>query len=313
MSAASFQAALADAAPGSVVLRNERLATYTTLQVGGPADWLLSTDRAEYVAPVLKAARAHDVPVTVLGGGSNVVVADDGVRGLVLRLHLTGITSPEPDRVRAEAGVTMNGLVRWMVGRGLSGLEAWAGTPGTVGGAIYGNAHYAGHNISEKILSVRLVAPDGEAQTVAAGDMGFAYDTSRLQTTREIAVWAEFGAGTGAPEALRQVARQSLAHRKRTQPLAFASAGCMFQNPDPSRDRIPEGIPASAGALIDRAGLKGKKIGGAAISPVHANFVVNDGTATATDIRAIADLARTAVRERFGVELRHEVVFLGKF
>ena len=113
------------------------------------------------------------------------------------------------------------------------------------------------------------------------------------------------------PEALRQTARASLAHRKLTQPLALPSAGCLFQNPDPDREVLPAGVPASAGALIDRAGLKGRRVGGASISTVHANFLVNDGSATARDIRELAEMARSAVRERFGVELRNEIVFLG--
>jgi UDP-N-acetylmuramate dehydrogenase len=309
----AFDEALAAAVPDSAIRRQEPLAEHTTLQVGGPADWFVTVSAAGQLGPVLRAARAHGVPVTMLGGGSNVVVADEGIRGLVLRLQLTGISTPSADRVRAEAGVTMNGLVRWMVGRGLSGLEAWAGTPGTVGGAVYGNAHYGGQNISERIVQVHVVSRDGDEVTVARADMGFAYDTSRVQTTGEIVVWADFEAGAGVPDALRAVARRSLAHRKQTQPLALPSAGCLFQNPDPARDRLPDGMPASAGALIDRAGLKGHRIGGAVISPVHANFVVNDGTATAADIRELADQARTAVRERFGVELRNEVVFLGKF
>jgi len=310
---AGFEAALSAALPASAIQHHARLSEHTTLQVGGPADWLVTISDAAALGEVLRAARAHGVPVTMLGGGSNVVIADDGIRGLVVRLQLTGISSPSPDRVRAEAGVTMNGLVRWMVGRGLSGLEAWAGTPGTVGGAIYGNAHYGGHNISERVAQVRVVSRDGDERTVPRAEMGFAYDTSRLQTSGEIAVWVDFEVGSGAPEALRSVARASLAHRKRTQPLALPSAGCLFQNPDPARDQIPDGIPPSAGALIDRAGLKGHRIGGAVISPVHANFVVNDGSATAADIRALFEHAQAAVRRQFGIELRNEVVFLGKF
>ncbi len=310
---ATFDEAIAAAVPASAIKRDEPLAAHTTLQVGGPADWLVTVSSGAELSAVLRAAAAHEIPVTVLGGGSNVVIADAGIRGLVLRLHLVGISSPSAGSVRADAGVTMNGLVRWTVGRGIAGLEAWAGTPGTVGGAIYGNAHYGGVNIGDRVRQVQVVTREGVEKTVPRAEMGFAYDTSRLQTSGEIAVWAEFETGVGEPEALRAVARQSLAHRKRTQPLALPSAGCLFQNPDPARDRIPEGIPASAGALIDRAGLKGTRLGGAMISPVHANFVVNDGTATATDIYSIAERARTAVRDQFGVELRNEVVFLGKF
>jgi UDP-N-acetylmuramate dehydrogenase len=143
--------------------------------------------------------------------------------------------------------------------------------------------------------------------------MEFAYDTSRLKRTGEVVVWADFGVTQAPAEMLRATARRSLAHRKGTQPLAYPSAGCMFQNPDPERDNLPEGVPASAGALVDRAGLKGHRIGGAMISPVHANFFVSDGTATAADIHALANLARIRVRERFGVELRDEIMFLGRF
>jgi UDP-N-acetylmuramate dehydrogenase len=226
---------------------------------------------------------------------------------------MTGLSQPALDRVRAEAGVTINGLVRWTIGRGLANLEAWAGTPGTVGGAIYGNAHYGGRNIGDLVTDVRVVDPAGRLSTVPRDRMAFAYDTSRLQSTREVVVWADFGVTMGAPEALRAVARASLAHRKRTQPLASHSAGCIFQNPDPARDAVPPGIPPSAGALVDRAGLKGHCIGGARISPLHANFFVNEGGATAADIRALIDLARTRVRDRFGVDLREEVVSLGVF
>jgi UDP-N-acetylmuramate dehydrogenase len=128
-----------------------------------------------------------------------------------------------------------------------------------------------------------------------------------------VLVWAEFQMTPGDVAALRDTARASLHYRKRTQPLAMPSAGCVFQNPDPARDAIPEGLPASAGALVDRAGLKGHRIGGARVSETHANFVVNEGTATAADVRALIEQARAAVRDRFGIVLRDEIVYLGKF
>ena len=289
------------------------LAEFTTFRVGGPADWLVEVRTAGQLSAVVRAAREAGLDVTVLGGGSNVVIADRGIRGVVIRPLLTTISQPVADRVRAEAGVTMNGLVRWTVGRGVAGLEAWAGTPGTVGGAIFGNAHFGGRNIGDLVVSVQVVARDGQASVVAHDQLEFAYDTSRLKRTGEILVWAEFGARAGAPDALRAVARASLAFRKQTQPLALPSAGCIFQNPDPAVDRVPDGIPASAGALVDRAGFKGYRIGGAAISATHANFVVNDGRATASDIRSLVETARGAVRDRFGVTLRDEVMFLGQF
>ena len=146
-----------------------------------------------------------------------------------------------------------------------------------------------------------------------AGDMEFGYDRSRLQRTGEVLLWALFRVGHGDGPALRRKARESLAFRKRTQPLEAPSAGCVFQNPQLGRDRVPEGLPFSAGALVDRAGLKGVAVGGARVSPTHGNFIVNDGSATAVDIRRLIERCRSEVRDRFGVELHDEIVYLGEF
>jgi UDP-N-acetylmuramate dehydrogenase len=143
--------------------------------------------------------------------------------------------------------------------------------------------------------------------------MAFGYDRSRLQTSGEILLSAVFRVTQGDPVSLRVIARQSLAYRKRTQPLETPSAGCIFQNPEPGRDRLPENTPWSAGALVDRAGLKGAAIGGARVSPTHGNFIVNEGTATARDIRELIEQCRTSVRDQFGVDLREEIVYLGDF
>ena len=288
------------------------LAALTTFNVGGRADWLADIRSVDELQALLADASAAAVPVTILGGGSNVLVADDGVRGVVIRLKLTDVDQPEPLAVRAGAGVTINGLVRWTVGRGLAGLEAWAGTPGTVGGAIYGNAHWHGANIGDRVRGVTLVTRTGAIVDAARDEMGFAYDTSRLQQSGEVVVSASFHVSAGDVAALRERARESLHYRKATQPLALPSAGCVFQNPAPD-ERLPEGMPRSAGALVDRAGLKGVRQGGAMISDRHANFVVNDNDASADDIRMLIERARTAVRERFGIELRDEIVYLGTF
>jgi UDP-N-acetylmuramate dehydrogenase len=143
--------------------------------------------------------------------------------------------------------------------------------------------------------------------------MEFAYDRSRIQRTGEVVLSALFAVNPAAdPALLRETARRSLAHRKRTQPLQTPSAGCVFRNPDPATDKIPDGIPPSAGALIDRAGLKGHAIGGARVSTAHANFIVNEGGATAADVRRLIDLCRDEVRSRFGVTLREEVRYIGE-
>jgi UDP-N-acetylmuramate dehydrogenase len=309
------------------VRRNVPLAPMTTFKVGGPADLFLETHAEAEVIKAVTIARAGGVKVTLLGGGSNVLVADSGIRGLVIRPKggsVSIIGSPESAPavpsvpsvalVRADAAITINGLVRWTINRGYAGLEAWAGTPGTVGGAIYGNAHWKGTNIGDLVESVRLVRRDGALLQAPADRMEFDYDYSRLKRTGEIVLWAAFRVAPGGdPAALRAVARQSLAFRKRTQPLESPSAGCIFMNPDPSRDRVPDGIPPSAGALVDRAGLKGVESHGARVSPTHANFIINDGTASAAAIRELIERCRTAVKDQFGVTLRSEIIYLGDF
>ncbi|WP_396624435.1 UDP-N-acetylmuramate dehydrogenase [Luteitalea sp.] len=306
-------AALRVALPEASVDVEVPLARFTTMRVGGPADVLVSVSTAADVVAAAAIARRHGAPLTVLGGGSNVLAADRGARGLVLRVHGGEVGAEDDHSVRADAGVTINGLVRWLVGRGLAGLEAWAGTPGTVGGAICGNAHFQGRLISEHVREVRLLQPSGTVVDVPATDMAFGYDRSRLQHSGEIALSVVFDVVPGgAPDHLRRVARDSLAFRKRTQPLHQASAGCIFQNPAPDAP-VPDGVPRSAGALIDRAGLKGAQAGGAQVSPLHANFIVATPGATADDIRGLVDRCRAAVEAGTGVRLEEEIVYLGEW
>lgn len=300
--------------PADRVRRDAPLAPFTTFKVGGPADWLVLAQRASEVTAALRAAHDAALPVAVIGGGSNMLIADRGIRGVVIRVHGGDVQPAADGLIRADAGLTINGLVRWTINRGVAGLEAWAGTPGTVGGAIHGNAHFKGRLISELVDSVELVDTadsSGHAVRIGAADMEFGYDRSRLQRTRELLLSADFRVGHGDPAALRAVARDSLAYRKRTQPLDAASAGCIFQNPDPGIDRVPEGIPPSAGALVDRAGLKGAREGAARVSPTHGNFIVNEGGASAADIRRLIERCRERVQARFGVELRDEIVYMG--
>jgi UDP-N-acetylmuramate dehydrogenase len=288
------------------------LAPLTTFKVGGPADWLLELHDGEALKQAAAIAREAGVRLTVLGGGSNVLISDSGVRGLVIRIHGGDVRQIDASTVRADAGVTINGLVRWTIGRGIAGLEAWAGTPGTIGGAVFGNAHFRGRLVSELIDRVTLITVDGAIADVRAAQMEFGYDFSRLHRTHEVVVSADFRVSSGAPSALRAVARESLSFRKRTQPLESPSAGCIFQNPTPSRDRVPDGIPPSAGALVDRAGLKGAREGAARVSPTHANFIVNEGGATAREIRALIERCKADVSAQFGVTLREEIVYLGE-
>lgn len=287
------------------------LAPLTTFKVGGPADWLVEVHRSGEIRELALLAREHGVRLTILGGGSNVLVADEGVRGIVARVHGGEVRRLDETTIRADAGVTINGLVRWTLSHGAAGLEAWAGTPGTVGGAVFGNAHFKGRLVSELIVRVTLLSRDGDVADVRHAEMEFAYDYSRLHRTGEVLLSADFRVSEGDAARLRATARESLAFRKRTQPLAQPSAGCIFRNPDPARDPIPAGLPPSAGALVDAAGLKGEQLGGAAVSAAHANFIVNNGEATARDIRALIARCKASVRRRFGVDLQEEIVYLG--
>ena len=290
-----------------------RLAELTTFGIGGPADALVEVSGADAAVVACLQLRRDGTPITFLGGGSNALVSDAGVRGAVVRFHGGQVSREASDVVRACGGVSVNGLVRWCIGHGLGGFEAWAGTPGTLGGAVYGNAHFQGRLMSEVVSRACLLTPAGDTVIEPVERLGFAYDVSRLQTSGEALLWVEIRVHEADPAVLRATAKESLTFRKRTQPLALPSAGCIFQNPEDQRDLLPEGVPCSAGALIDRVGLKGEKRGGARISQVHANFFVNEGGASAADLVTLIDEARRRVKDTFGIELREEIVRLGEF
>ncbi len=293
--------------------RRVPLAPLSTFGAGGDAEWLFNARTPDDVRHALVAAGDAGVGVTLLGGGSNVLVGDGGVHGLVVRQRHGAIARAGRGGVRAAAGVTLNGLVRWTIARGLGGLEGWAGTPGTVGGAVYGNAHFQGRLLGDEVVRVGVAGADGAEHAVTSAAMEFGYDQSRVQRTAEAVLWAEFRVEEADSIRLRERARASLAYRKRTQPLDVPSAGCIFRNPDPESEGMPRDLPPAAGALIERAGLKGAAVGRARVSEVHANFIVCDAGASAHDIRSLIEHCRTEVHAMFGVTLRREVVYLGEF
>ena len=301
-----------DALGEARVQRDAPLAPVTTFKVGGRADWLVQARSREDISRALEIARAFGLPVTVLGGGSNVLIADAGLRGLVIRMHGGEVMRLDSRHIRADGGVTINGLVRWTISHGVAGLEAWAGTPGTVGGAIHGNAHFRGRLISELIERVTLATLDGRIMDVPVADDGVRL---RLQPAAPDARGGDLGR-------LSRHRRQSLTNcaRSLASRWPFASApsrssrpapAAFSRIPDPARDVVPEGIPWSAGALVDRAGLKAARAGRARVSTTHANFIVNEGGASAGDIRDLVERCKRDVRSRFGVGLREEIVYLG--
>ena len=227
----AFDAALVARFGPDRVKRRVLLSDYTTFRVGGPAEWLVETE-APTKSSRPRAGRRGAVRVTLLGGGSNVLVSDAGVSGLVIRPRGGEVRQIDDRRLRGDAAMTINGLVRWTILHSVAGLEAWAGTPGTVGGAICGNAHFGGRLIGDLVEGVRVATRAGVVREVSASEMAFGDDRSRLQETGEVVLAADFRVTPGDPAQLRATARASLAYRKRTQPLETPSAGCVFQNPE---------------------------------------------------------------------------------
>ena len=303
-----------DALPdGKRFRRSFPLGPLTTLGIGGPAEWFLEVGNEEDLLHACTAARESGLPVTVIGGGSNLLVSDEGVRGVVIRVK-GGTSRQVADRtVRTFAGMTVNGLVRWTIQRGLAGVESWAGTPGTVGGAIHGNAHFGGREMGALVTGLRVLDDRGRVQAVRGESVEFGPGGAVFAGRGGILLTADFRVQSGDPSVLRRRARRSLAFRKRTQPLGVPSAGCAFRNPDPDTVSLPPDVPAAAGALLDRAGMKGVSVGGARVSEVHANFLTAGPGATAADMHRLLGLCQAAVTEAFGVRLIPELVFLGEF
>jgi UDP-N-acetylmuramate dehydrogenase len=292
---------------------NVPLAPYTTFKIGGPADLLYDATTSDDLANAVGTARAAGIPFFVLGLGANILVGDRGVRGLVIRNTASHIEFRGPNEIRAESGTVMADLIRAAVDRGLSGLEHYVGIPSTVGGAVWQNLHFLSPApgrertmfIEEVTEGVELLTPTGAVITVPSADMQFGYDTSRLHHSGEIALAVTFSLTPGDRSALHRVMQENLSWRGSRHPWLehHPSAGSIFKK--------IEGV--GAGRLIDQCGLKGHTIGGAQISHMHANIMVNLGGATAADVRALIAFAQKAVFEKFGQELIPEIGFIGEF
>lgn len=308
---------------------NEPLSTYTTFKIGGPADLFYIAMTTDELVHAVTVARAHHVPVFILGGGSNILVGDKGIRGLVVKnlaMHvgIKGIKAASKGErgtktvfVEADAGVPINKLVRFTVDQGLSGLEMHLGLPGTVGGAIYMNSKWTKPEgyIGDAVYQVRLITPEGEDVAKPRSYFHFAYDQSIIQRTRDVVVSVVFALTADDRERLWKVSNESIGYRRESQPQGILSAGCTFRNLSKAEAlaHATPNLTQSAGYLIDHAGLKGKTVGDAQISPMHANFIVNRGRATANDVIQLIELAREAVKRQFGVGLTEEIERIGEF
>jgi UDP-N-acetylmuramate dehydrogenase len=280
------------------------LGPHTTWRVGGPADLLCVAVEAEGLAAAARAARELGVPWRVLGRGSNVLVRDDGVEGLVMLNRAAGLRI-EPPAVIADAGVLLSTLARRTAAAGLAGLEWCAGIPGSVGGAVVSNAGAHGGSIADTLQRAWLLSPQAETHWVEAAALELAYRHSRLRehdVPEEIVLRAEYRLRAEDPAQLRTRMEEQRRQRKATQPTSQASAGSVFKNPPGE----------SAARLIDQAGLKGTWIGRAQVSPLHANFMVTKEGARAADVLALIALVRERVHARFGVNLVLEVQPIGR-
>ena len=289
------------------------LAPYTTFRIGGPADVMYDATSADALATAVAAARALGLPWFVLGLGANILVGDRGFRGLVIRNVAQHVEFRDGGEVRAESGTIVADLIVAAVTRGLSGLEHFVGIPSTVGGAVWQNLHFLSPAparertmfIAEVLRDVDLVDPSGARRTVDRAGMRFGYDVSLLHEPGHVALAATFELRPGNPAAMQRVMEENLAWREARHPRLDErpSAGSVFK-------KIEGG---GAGRLIDQCGLKGFSIGGAQISPMHANILVNTGGATAADVRALIAHAQEAVAARFAQHLEPEIGFVGEF
>jgi UDP-N-acetylmuramate dehydrogenase len=284
--------------------RDEPLAKKTTMRVGGPADLFATAHNAFELRALVRFARARELPWFVLGRGSNLIISDRGIRGLVIHVRAEG-SRVDGHRYVADAGVPMARAATETQKAGLSGLEFGLAIPGTVGGAVWANAGAHGADVAAVIESADILLADGTERRLAPDELGLTYRDSRFKAAAgsgELVLAASFVLEP-APEAdikarLDDIRRWRQAH----QPLGLASSGSVFRNPSDG---------PSAGELIDRAGLKGRRVGGAVVSEKHANFIVNDQHGTAADIRRLADELRAAILQRDGIALEPEVVFAG--
>jgi UDP-N-acetylmuramate dehydrogenase len=290
---------------GDKVKENVPLAPYTSARIGGPADILLMADTSAELARIVKLMWKHEMPFTMLGGGSNILVSDKGVRGVVILNRAKGVkfvTGDQPS-VKAESGVVFSNLANRCASKGLAGLEWAAAVPGTVGGAVYGNAGAFGGDVSGDLISAELLTMEGK-ETFTVERFGYGYRTSVLKRgeLKAMVLSAEFGLKNSTKEDVTVKIQQFSAHRKATQPPG-ASMGSMFKNPTGDY----------AGKLIEASGLKGTRIGNAEISPLHGNFFVNHENTTAEDIRALVELVQKTVEEKQGVELELEIELVGEW
>ena len=283
-------------------VRGEPLAPHTSLRIGGPADFFLRVASHKDLLDAIQVARENELPVFILGGGTNVLVADRGIRGVVLQNGWRE-SSVDGEIVTASSGTELAHVAAVAARSGIEGLEWMATVPGTVGGAVHGNAGAFGSETADVLVDAALVDMNGDTWSSTVDQLGYAYRTSSLQGTPIVCIRARFrGRGGDRANAVKRI-KEMANERIKKQPLAQPNTGSIFRNP-----------PGDfAGRLIEAAGLKGRAVGGAMVSEKHANFIVNANGATADDIRALMKLVQDEVAKQFSVKLVPEVELVGEW
>jgi len=285
------------------VWTDEPLANHTTWRIGGPADLLIQPKDKESLQAAWQIIHRHEIPWSVIGRGSNLLVRDRGIRGAVLKVA-EGLSHCEfrGEEVCVGAGYSMIRLAMETGKMGLTGMEFAGGIPGTVGGAVYMNAGAHGSDLSRILNDAEILFEDGERKVLTNEEMGFSYRTSLLQKRKGIVLEARFQLRKGDRGEITAVLAANKERRRLTQPLQMPCAGSVFRNPPGDH----------AGLLIEAAGLKGYQIGGAQVSEKHSNFIVNCGGATATDVLTLIDYVRSTIQSKYGIDLHPEVLVVGE-
>jgi len=289
--------------PDLEIRKHEQMSKHTTFRIGGPAD-LYITPKANQVADIVKLCRQTGVPFFVFGNGSNLLVSDKGIRGVVIEIgkNMKQVTV-EDTVIKAQAGATLGMIAGEAAKAGLTGMEFASGIPGCLGGALVMNAGAYGGEMKQIVTEVECLTEDGERITLSGEEMEFGYRTSLLSKKPYIAMSATMKLTPGKEEEIRQRMQELNAQRLSKQPLEYPSAGSTFKR--------PEGY--FAGKLIMDAGLAGYHVGDARVSEKHCGFVINTGNATAADVRQLMTDVDRIVKEKFGVGLEPEVKFIGEF
>lgn len=299
----SFVSQLSASMPASRILMDEPMSEHTTFAVGGPADVLVLPKSVKEMSLAIRAARSLELPVTVLGGGSNVLVRDGGIRGVVIQLNqMMKVLSCNGTKILASAGYMMKDVCQFAQEQELTGIEFACGIPGTLGGAVFMNAGAYGGEMSHVVSRVRTVNSTGGVHTYNAPNLGFSYRQSRFQKSQEFVVEIELTLRQGNKAEIQQEMDDLMQKRRSKQPLEMHSAGSTFKRPP----------GYFAGTLIDQTGLKGLSCGDAQVSTKHAGFVVNTGHASARDVLQVIHEVQKRVEKAHGVHLEPEVRIIGE-